>query len=33
MYQLTRQNLVPVFEANGRVLVRPNDTELAELLL
>lgn len=33
MYALTRQRLVPVFEANGRVLVRPSDEELAELLL
>ena len=33
MYQLTRQGLVPVFEANGRAMVRPNDEELAEFLL
>jgi glutaredoxin len=33
MYTLTRQRLVPVFETNGRVLVRPSDEELAELLL
>jgi arsenate reductase-like glutaredoxin family protein len=33
IYTLTRQELVPVFEANGRALVRPNDEELAELLL
>ena len=33
MYKLTRQNLVPVFEAKGRALVRPSDEELAELLL
>ena len=33
MYKLTRQRLVPVFEANGRALVRPTDAELAEFLL
>jgi len=33
MYELTRQRLVPVFEANGRALVRPTDSELAEFLL
>ena len=33
MYALTRQRLVPVFEANGRALVRPSDEELAALLL
>jgi glutaredoxin len=33
MYKLTKQNLVPVFEANGQALVRPTDEELAELLL
>lgn len=33
MYQLTGQRLVPVFEANGRALVRPTDEELAEFLL
>jgi len=33
MYELTRQKLVPVFEANGRVLVRPTEAELTELLL
>lgn len=33
MYELTRQRLVPVFEANGRALVRPNDAELSEFLL
>jgi glutaredoxin len=33
MHKLTRQRLVPVFEANGRALVRPLDEELAELLL
>jgi glutaredoxin len=33
MYELTRQRLVPVFEANGRALVRPTDEELNDLLL
>lgn len=33
MYKLTRQNLVPVFEAGGRALVRPTDEELAGWLL
>ncbi|HEX8137810.1 MAG TPA: glutaredoxin family protein [Pyrinomonadaceae bacterium] len=33
MYRLTRQPLVPVFEAKGRALVRPREEELAELLL
>ena len=33
MYELTRQRLVPVFEKNGRALVRPTDAELAGLLL
>jgi hypothetical protein len=33
MYKLTRQRFVPVFEANGRALVRPTDVELAEFLL
>ena len=33
MYELTQQRLVPVFEANGRALVRPTDAELAEFLL
>jgi glutaredoxin len=33
MYRLTRQRLVPVFEAKGRALVRPGEQELAELLL
>jgi arsenate reductase-like glutaredoxin family protein len=33
MYKLTRQQFVPVFEANGRALVRPTDEELAEFLL
>ena len=33
MYRLTQQRLVPVFEANGRALVRPTNAELAEFLL
>ena len=33
MYTLTRQRLVPVFEANGKALVRPSDEELRALLL
>ena len=33
MHRLTRQRLVPVFEAGGRALVRPSDQELAEFLL
>jgi arsenate reductase-like glutaredoxin family protein len=33
MYRLTKQNLVPVFESNGRALVRPTDEELREFLL
>lgn len=33
MYQLTRQRLVPVFEVDGRALVRPDDEALADLLL
>jgi glutaredoxin len=33
MHRLTRQRLVPVFEAEGRALVRPTDNELAEFLL
>ena len=33
MYELTRQRLVPVFEVNGRALVRPTDDELAAFLL
>jgi glutaredoxin len=33
MHRLTRQRLVPVFEARGRALVRPSEEELAELLL
>ena len=32
MYKLTQQRLVPVFEANGKVLVRPSNQELNELL-
>ena len=32
MHRLTRQRLVPVFEAGGRALVRPSEEELAELL-
>ena len=32
MHRLTRQRLVPVFEAHGRALVRPSEEELAELL-
>jgi hypothetical protein len=32
MYELTRQRLVPVFEANGRALVRPTNEELNDLL-
>jgi glutaredoxin len=33
MYELTHQRLVPVFEVEGRALVRPTDEALAELLL
>ena len=33
MYELTHQRLVPVFEANGRALVRPTDAELTDFLL
>lgn len=33
MYELTRQRLVPVFEAGGRALVRPTDAELTDFLL
>jgi len=33
MYKLTKQRLVPVFEANGQALVRPADEELAAFLL
>ena len=32
MYRLTRQNLVPVVEREGRALVRPSDAELRDLL-
>lgn len=31
MYKLTGQRLVPVFEMDGRALVRPREDELAEL--
>lgn len=33
MHRLTRQRLVPVFEARGQALVRPTEAELTELLL
>ena len=33
MYRLTRQRFVPVFEAEGRALVRPSDDELSRWLL
>ena len=33
MYRLTRQNLVPVVEREGRALVRPSAAELKDLLL
>jgi glutaredoxin len=33
MYQLTGQRFVPVFERNGRALVRPSDNELTQFLL
>lgn len=33
MYALTRQRLVPVFEVDGRALVRPSDEALIEFLL
>jgi glutaredoxin len=33
MYELTRQRLVPVFEVEGRALVRPDDAALSDLLL
>ena len=33
MYRLTRQGLVPVFERDGRALIRPSDEELTEFLL
>ena len=32
MYKLTQQRLVPVFETNGKALVRPSDKELEDLL-
>ena len=32
MHKLTRQGLVPVFEAGGRALIRPTDADLAEFL-
>ena len=32
MYKLTKQPLVPVFEFEGRALVRPTEQELAALL-
>ncbi len=32
MHKLTRQRLVPVFEAKGRALVRPASDELAQFL-
>jgi len=32
MYKLTRQNLVPVFEREGRALVRPSEDELRVFL-
>jgi glutaredoxin len=33
MYKLTKQNLVPVVEVEGRALVRPSGEELEELFL
>ena len=33
MYRLTRQNLVPVVEREGRALVRPSDAEMKDLVL
>ncbi|HEX8887858.1 MAG TPA: glutaredoxin family protein [Pyrinomonadaceae bacterium] len=33
MHRLTRQRLVPVFEAKGQARVRPTDAELEEFLL
>lgn len=33
MYELTGQRLVPVFEVDGRALVRPDDEALTDLLL
>jgi glutaredoxin len=32
MHKLTRQRLVPIFERDGRALVRPTEAELAQLL-
>ena len=32
MYKLTQQRLVPVFEANGKAMVRPSDEELKKLV-
>ena len=32
MYELTHQRLVPVFEIDGQIFVRPTDDELASLL-
>ncbi|MFL6207256.1 MAG: glutaredoxin family protein [Pyrinomonadaceae bacterium] len=33
MYRLTQQRYVPVFERDGRALVRPSDEALAAFLL
>ena len=33
MYRLTRQNLVPVVERDGRAFVRPSHAELTDFLL
>jgi len=33
MHRLTRQRFVPVYEAQGRALVRPTDDELTMFLL
>ncbi len=33
MHRLTRQRFVPVYEARGRALVRPEEEELSKLLL
>jgi len=33
MYRLTKQRLVPVFEAKDQALVRPTDKQLADFLL
>lgn len=33
MYKLTKQRYVPVFEFEGRAMVRPREEELAEFLL